>query len=168
MRVAAAGPDVALRAVGVQVGARPAIQILFRVVRVHEPRVFVRSEREERRNPRLALAAIVRRLPDVILHLRFRHPAGSSLRAQVILYLLPPVQAQHSQVLQHPELIVPDLPVNALAVHLERGQAEDEVGGATVARHALRPAGVVPRLLADTTRAPRGSRYANDELAVGA
>ena len=34
LRVAATGRDVTLRAVGVQVGAGPAIQLLFRIVRI--------------------------------------------------------------------------------------------------------------------------------------
>src|SRR5262249_37869478 len=59
LRVAAAGLDVALRAVGVQVAAARAVQLLLRVIWVHKPRVFVRSYREQRREPNLALAGIV-------------------------------------------------------------------------------------------------------------
>ena len=47
LSVATASRDVALRAVGVEIRASPAIQFLLRFIRVHEPRIFVRSYREE-------------------------------------------------------------------------------------------------------------------------
>ena len=53
-----------------------------------------------------------------------------------------------------------------LPVHLERRQAEDVIGGAAVAGHALRPAGIVPGLLADTVWMFRGSGFTNCKIAV--
>ena len=156
LRVAAAGEDVAARAVGVEIRAGAGFERMRGIVGVHEPVGPRWSRREQRRlasGESLRIGIERRRL--------LAHPRPAILLLDAGLDglaipgagpIAPPAHLEQVQVLERAELVVGRVPlaehrlVVEVVVELHRAETKHVVARPAVANHALCPRGIMPLL----------------------
>ena len=174
--VAAAGEDVAARAVGVEVGAGPGLERMRRVEGIHEP---IRRRRGLGKQRRPLLREVLRvgigrgRLaadprPAILVF----KASLDRLGVQGTSAVAPPVHLEQPEMLERAELVVgrvalaKHLFVVVVAVELDCAEAQHVIAGTAVADHALCPRQVVPLLRLHAVGMLREVGGADLELAV--